>query len=157
MRHLDRNIDKYNESITSAIDWFIEVLEQDISLKSVKESKLKRACQSKDYAYKGIVAIMSKNNLGEKIKERIIDALDVAWNELASVVHNKYKLSGFEDDDDSEGIDPDVSTSVCDAKQFAEQLMRNISDSIDSLEANENVLEEKAKLNKNPLNNLRVS
>ena len=154
MNYLNKNYSIYKQSIDAAVNWYISVLKQDINVDAVKESRLKRACQSKESAYRGIVAILNRGAVESDIKESVISALKDAWMELSTVVAHHYKLAKFDEED---GIDPDVSTTVCEAKIFAEHLMVEIADSIDALEANEEVLKEKARENKNPLHTLRVS
>lgn len=115
--------------------------------------------------------MVNKNNLTEETKPSVLRALNIAWDELSKVVSYQYKLAGYaliegdilemsdeeiEEIADNEGITPDISTSVAEAKHFAHLLMIDISDSIDALEADEGVLEEKASQNKNPLQEIRI-
>lgn len=166
--HFEINRERYNIAIKSAINWYIDLLNQCIDLDAIKENRLKSACQSKKTGYDGIVSIWNKNAFDKADQQRVINALNTAWFELIKVVEKNYQLSGMDvdsimnmtDEELSEigdlGIESDVARSVGEAKKFAEDMLHDISDAIDSMEAKDEILERKAQTTNNKLQQLRL-
>lgn len=140
--HADSKKKDYEKSARKAVEWLIEVLESPIDTSDLKESRLKMACQSKEKAHLALISIAEKSMIFDEYKEKCINALDVAWSELNKVLGEAYPVSDVDlgDGEIAEGLKPDILKSVCESKEYINQILPKISQTIDGWGDDEEIL-----------------